>query len=362
MEGMRMRFAAAACGLALAAAACTTTARPLPTAPPPRAGATPQPSPPIPEGSAFDPQRVAEVLGPAVATVIVNRGNSTGEGSGFVIEHGPNLSYLVTNNHVVANAVRIQVLMPDGRHFRGDVQGTDPQGDIAVIKVPEANLPTAVFGDSTQLKVGQRVVAIGSPLGNEGSVTVGVISALHRTITAGGQRTGPSESLPDVLQTDAAINPGNSGGPLADGLGRVVGVNTAASSQGNNIGFAIPSNVVQRLAEALIAGRKPGHPYLGLRFATEQDALASGDSFNGFGVLVRDVLRGCPAERAGVRPRDVIQSVDGINLNNGQTLGGVIQLHNPGERVKISLVRGSSTLDVELTLTDRPSSSDGSCS
>ena len=363
------------CLLSLWLASCTTGLEPQRRSSPARSPAgsspapgeaitiSPQPKPPIPEGSAFDPQRVAEVLAPAVATIIVNRpGGGAGEGSGFVLAHGTNVSYLVTNNHVIANAARVQVLMPDGRHFAAAIHGADPQGDIAVLRVDDANLPVAGFADSTQLRVGQRVVAIGSPLGNEGTVTVGVISALHRSITASGRATGPTESLPDVLQTDAAINPGNSGGPLADAQGRVVGVNTATSSSATGIGFAIPSNVVKRIAEALIAGKKPGHPYLGLTYQNEQDALASGASFRGYGVLVRDVIRGCPADKAGLRGGDVIQRIDEVGLNNGQTLGGLIQVHNPGERVKLTIVRGDSTMDLEVTLVDRPASPETGCS
>jgi len=365
VERMRMRLTAAACALAMLVAACTVTrpqarSSPSPTLPGQRVTLSPGP-PPLLEASGFDPQRVAEVLAPAVATIIVNRGGGAAEGSGFVIRQDSTGSYLVTNSHVVSGASRVQVLMPDGRHFTAAIQGTDPQGDIAVLRVSETNLPVATFGDSTQLRVGQRVVAIGSPLGNEGSVTVGVISALHRSITAGGRVTGPSESLPDVLQTDAAINPGNSGGPLADSQGRVIGVNTAVSSNANNIGFAIPSNVVRRIAEALLAGRKPGHPYLGVSYSTEHDALAAGQNIPGFGVLVRQVLGGCPAERAGVRVGDVIQKVDGIDLNNGQTLGGVVQLHNPGERIRLTILRGDAPREIELTLTDRPSAPEGGC-
>ncbi len=356
---------AAVC-VALILSSCTATlrtpqARSSSSPSPSRAAASPQASPPIPEGVAFDPQRVAEVLGPAVATVIVNRGNGAAEGSGFVIRHDGNASYLLTNNHVVAGATKVLVLMPDGRHFTTAIQGTDPQGDIAVLKVSEANLPLATWGDSTQLRAGQRVVAIGSPLGNEGSVTSGIISALHRSISAGGRVTGPSESLPDVLQTDAAINPGNSGGPLADAQGRVVGVNTAVSSSANNIGFAIPSNVARRIAEALIAGRRPGHPYLGVSYQTEHDALASGLRINGYGVLVRQVLSGCPAEKAGLRQGDVIQKVDGVDLTNGQTLGGVVQLHNPGDRIRLTILRGDTPRDIELMLTDRPSAPESGC-
>lgn len=302
----------------------------------------------------FDPEHVADVLGPAVGMVIVRKGGATGEGSGFVISHSGSQSFMVTNNHVVESGTSIQVLMLDGRHFAASVKGTDPQGDIAVLSIPDASLPTASFADSTRLRVGQQVVAIGSPLGNQGSVTSGIISALHRSITAGGSVSGPSERLSDVLQTDAAINPGNSGGPLADADGHVVGVNTATQSNASNVGFAIPSAVAKRIAEALIAGHRPGHPFLGVSFAEEADAIAAGRDFHGYGVLVREVVPNSAADKAGVKADDVIEKLGGVELRNGQTLGGVLQQHEVGEHVKLTVLRGGNTLDLDCVLGDRP--------
>ena len=307
-------------------------------------------------GGNFDPGHVASVLGPAVGTVIVNTNTGTAEGSGFAVAHQGGATFMITNNHVVSNQRKVQVVMQDGRHFTTSVQGTDPLGDIAVLKINDSSLALATLADSTKLRVGQPVVAIGSPLQQQGTVTSGIISALHRSITAGGGSSEPSEQLPDVLQTDAAINPGNSGGSLADSEGRVIGVNTAASSGATNIGFAIPSLVAKRIAEALIAGTKPGHPYVGVSFLTEADALAEGKAFNGFGVYVNDVVQGCPAERAGIRGGDVIQRVDGVDLNNGQTLGGVLQLHQPGDKIQVTVRRGDSTKDLQVALSDRPAS------
>jgi S1-C subfamily serine protease len=160
-----------------------------------------------------------------------------------------------------------------------------------------------------------------------------------------------------VLQTDAPINPGNSGGPLADANGNVVGVNTAASNGANSIGFAIPSLVAKRIADALIAGRKPGHPYVGVCYSTVEDALAAGQDVKGYGVVVSRALPDTPADRAGIRSGDVIEKVDGVDLNNGQTLGGVLQLHNPGDRVRMTVVRGSGSTDLDVTLGDRPATS-----
>jgi S1-C subfamily serine protease len=354
--------------LTLSLAACTPPATGIPSASPSPAtastasgarGPIPINGSPAPAVTAttFDPSHVAEVLGPAVGVVIVNTRSGGQEGSGFVVLNQGSFSFMVTNNHVVEGATKVSVLMPDGRHFASSVQGTDPQGDLAVVKIPDGSLPKAEFGDSTKLVVGQRVVAIGSPLGNQGSVTQGVISALHRTITAGSGRT--SETLADVIQTDAAINPGNSGGPLADASGRVIGVNSAGATNASGIGFAIPSLVVKRIAEALIAGRPAGHPYLGVCFTNQAAALANGRDFQGYGAIVDKVLPNGPAERS-LKTGDVIEKVDGVALVNGQTLAGLLEVHNPGEKVTLTVLRGTSTTDVQITLGDKAQAS-GSC-
>jgi putative serine protease PepD len=354
--------AALALGL-LIAAACTTHPLGSRTSPTPSAAATPKALVPIPivspapiASGAFDPARVVRVLGPAVAELIVTQsGGGRGIGSGFAIAHESGATYLVTNNHVVANAGRVVVLMPDGKHFTATVKGTDPIQDLAVVRVSDGSLPLAQFGDSTMLVAGQQVVAIGSPLGNQGSVTSGIISALHRTITAGGGAGVPVESLPDVLQTDAAINPGNSGGPLADADGNVIGVNTAANSAGVGIGYAIPSLIAKRIAQDLIAGRKPGHPYMGVCYQTEDSFLAAGTNLPGYGVLVTATLPETPAAKAGLKAGDLIEKVDSVDLNNGQTLGGAIQTHGPGETVQLTVLRAGSTTTLPLTLADRSS-------
>ncbi|HEV1992315.1 MAG TPA: trypsin-like peptidase domain-containing protein [Candidatus Dormibacteraeota bacterium] len=353
----------------LVATACTTNPIWSRTSPTPSAAATPTAVVAIPVVSpapamsaAFDPARVVRVLGPAVAEILVTQSTGTrGIGTGFVIAHERAASYLVTNNHVVAGATRVVVLMPDGKHFVAKVQGTDPIQDIAVVKVDDGSLPLAQFGDSTKLVVGQQVVAIGSPHGNQGSVTSGIISALHRTLTAtSGPRT-PTEDLPDVLQTDAAINPGNSGGPLADGDGNVIGVNTAVDATGQGIGYAIPSLIAKRIAQDLIAGRTPGHPYMGVCYQSEDAFLASGKDIPGYGVLVTSTLPGSPAAKAGLKSGDLIEKVDAVELNNGQTLGGAIQPKGPGDTVRLTILRSGATTTVPLTLADRSSASKASC-
>jgi S1-C subfamily serine protease len=366
---MRLRpLAGIALGL-MVATACTT--HPIGSRNSPTPGASPSPtavvtlpvvSPAPVTSGGFNPAQVVQVLGPAVAELIVTQTGGGGDiGSGFVIAHDTGVSFLVTNNHVVANASKVIVLMPDGRHFTATVQGTDPIQDIAVVKVADDSLPLAQFGDSTRLVAGQQVVAIGSPLGNQSSVTAGIISALHRTISTSASGGLPAESLPDVMQTDAAINPGNSGGPLADAAGTVIGVNTATSSAGQGIGYAIPSLIAKRIAQDLIAGRKPGHPYIGVCYQPEDAFLVTGHDVAGYGVLVTAALPGTPAAKAGLKAGDLIEKVDAIELNNGQTLGGAIQTHAPGDTVQLTVLRGSSPITLPLTLADRSSASTATC-
>ena len=311
--------------------------------------------------STFDPTHVAAILLPAVGEVLVTTANGHAIGSGFVSAHQGGASYMVTNNHVVEGQVKVVVLMPDGRHFVATVQGTDPLQDIAVLSIDDGTLPVAQFGDSTKLVVGQPVVAIGSPFANQSTVTSGIISALHRTIQTTAGNGTPAESLPDVLQTDAAINPGNSGGPLADADGNVVGVNTAASSSATRIGFAIPSLIAKRIATDLIAGRKPGHPYMGVCYQSEADALAAGKTMDGYGVLVTKAVPGTPSSTAGLQANDVIEQVDRVDLNNGQTLGGVIQLHSPGDTVELTVLRSGTKKILKLKLGERPTGNTNSC-
>ena len=299
---------------------------------------------------------VAERLSPAVGT-IVNRANGHGAvGSGFVISHGGGLSYLITNNHVVASATSLTVVMPSGSTFTGTVVGTDAIDDLAVVSVPDPNasLTVAVFGKSSDLKVGQVVIAIGSPLAQQGAVTEGVISALHRQITAADVGGSNPETLLDVLQTDASINPGNSGGPLADTAGRVVGVNVANNQQGQGIGYSIPSDVAQRVANQLINHQQPKVPFIGVGTLDSVAAAENGQSFNGPGVLVTKVQAGSPAEQAQIHVNDIIVKLDGVTLDYGETIGGILQRHAAGDKVDAVLQRGSQTLTVTLTLAERP--------
>jgi putative serine protease PepD len=378
LETPRTRRALGCAALAVTLAACSAPAPSTSSSPPAtaapssstRQAATPYQTPgqavapgPTSQGT-FDSVRAAQVLSPSVALIIVNTSAGTSEGSGFVIQSQGGVSYLATNNHVVAGSSRVQVVMPDGRHYMANIQGNDPLEDVAVVKVAD-NLPVALFADSMRVQVGQPVVAIGSPLGSQGfgTVTVGVVSALHRELpqVSSGTSASRPEQLVDVMQSDAPINPGNSGGPLGDGNGHVIGMNTAGSSTAAGIGYAIPSRIVQRVAQNLIAGRSPGHPYLGVCFITIEDALAQDPSVKGYGVLVRGVAPDTPAQRAGLKNGDVIEKVDGVDLNNGQTLGGTLQLHNPGDTVRLTALRAGSKVDLNTTLGERPPNGGPTC-
>ncbi len=297
---------------------------------------------------------VSRQLAPAVGTIIATLQGSTGLGSGFVMAKDPAVSYLVTNNHVVSGATALHVVMPDGKEFTAKLVGTDALDDIAVVSVPSTSLPQATFGTSAKLSVGESVIAIGSPLGDQGSVTVGVISALHRTIQASGEIGSSSETLEDVLQTDASINPGNSGGPLADSSGDVVGVNVATAGNASNIGYSIPADLARYVAETLIAGQKVQHPFLGVGYHTSIEAIERGTPFSGPGVMVDTISAGTPAAHAGFQVGDILVAIDGVAIDNGQTLGGLIQVRHVGDAVACTVRRGSQTLTLHATLEERP--------
>ena len=361
----RLAWAAAGgLGATLALGACSlslTSAGPAVNAPAPAATAgnsIPIQAPPVSgSATALDAARVAAAILPTTAEIIVQTRGGTALGTGFVVAHGSGVSYLLTNNHVVEGARSVQVLMNDGRHWKADVKGTDPLEDLAVVSVPDATLALAPFGDSTRAQVGQPVVAIGNPEGNQGSVTMGVVSALHRTLTnVGGGAGSQGENLPDVIQTDAAINPGNSGGPLVDAAGLVIGVNTAGDTSATGIGFAIPSSIARRIADDLIAGRPAGHPYVGLCTLDLADALANPSSaaIEGYGAVVQGTVPGGPGATAGIRTGDMIETVGGTDLNNGNTLGGVLQLHEPGESLPVTVLRNGAKVGLSVKLGDFP--------
>ena len=300
-------------------------------------------------------EAVASHLGPAVATIIARQGTASASlGSGFVIARTGGSSFLLTNNHVVTGSNDLHVLLPDGRAFTATLVGTDTLDDLAVVSVPDTTLAMATFGDSSKLHVGQMVVAIGSPLGNQSSVTQGVISSLHRTINAGSGQGTTSETLEDVLQTDASINPGNSGGPLADIDARVVGVNVAIAGNATNIGYSIPANLAREVATALIQHKPVQHPFLGIGYLDAINAVEAGQGFSGPGVLVTTVSPGTPAATAGFQKGDILVAIDGVAIDNGQTLGGLIQNKQVGQSVAFTVRRGGQTMTLSGKLEERP--------
>ena len=290
----------------------------------------------------------ARVL-PSVVSIetISSDGGSTG--SGFVID--PN-GYLLTNNHVLAGALTIKVMLNDGREFAAKILGRDESYDLAVLKISATGLKALQFGDSDKVQVGDPVIAIGSPLGLSGTVTQGIISAKNRPVTAGDNNS--STSFISALQTDAAINPGNSGGPLVDATGAVIGVNSAIASLGNagssqagsiGLGFAIPINQARKTADQLIKNGKATYPVIG---------VAVDMNYNSGGALIAKkataILPGGPAAKAGLRPGDLITAIDGMKINTPEELIVEIRTHNVGDEVTITYLRGKTTGNVKLIL------------
>jgi S1-C subfamily serine protease len=244
--------------------------------------------------------RVAEQLRPAVVNLRSSRPRG-GSGSGVVFESG---GFLLTNHHVVGGAAEVRVRLQDGREMGGKVVGNDPWTDLAVVRADEPGLPFAPFGDSSKLRVGQLVVAIGSPLGFESTVTAGVVSATGRTL-----RSITGHLVDNVIQTDAALNPGNSGGPLVDSRGRVIGINTAVIQPAQGICFAIPINMAKHILPQLIQHGRVVRGYLGLHgrsVPVAPEMIAKHELMHKNGVEVLAVEPGAPADQAGLEIDDVI--------------------------------------------------------
>lgn len=265
-----------------------------------------------------------------------------GTGTGWMYD----ATHVVTNQHVVAGTNEVTVRFEDGREAQARVIGSDPSTDVAVLELNEgADAPAALERGSTEsLEVGDPVVAIGSPFGQEGSLTTGVVSGLGRTIQA-----PDGFPIDDVVQTDAALNPGNSGGPLLDSDGRVVGMNAQiASESGSNagIGYAIPIETVQSVVEQLLEDGEVRHAYLGVRLA---------DAENNGGARIVEVLQGGPAADAGVREGDVVVGVGGEEVQNGDDLRRAVTARQPGDELELELRRDGDTRNVTVELGTRPS-------
>ena len=276
------------------------------------------------------------------------RGEATG--TGFVIDRDGDI---LTNAHVVANATRVTVRFSDEKTVRADIRGRDVSSDLALLRVDadEVDLHPLALGTSREVRVGDPTVAIGNPFGLERTLTTGVVSALQRRIEAPNGFT-----IDDVIQTDAAINPGNSGGPLIDGTGRVIGVNSAIRSGGDTggnigIGFAIPIDTAKRILPKLREGKDVERAYLGVATTSVTPEM---NLRVDRGALVQDVTPGSPADRAGLRPGDVIVSIDGRAVRSSDDIGAVVDRKQPGDTVTVEVVRAGKREEVEAKLAKRP--------
>jgi S1-C subfamily serine protease len=285
------------------------------------------------------------------------------QGTGMIITPG---GQVVTNNHVISGASRITVTLNGSTKALGaTVVGTDPSDDVALLQIQGAsNLPTVSFGASGKVKVGDGVVAIGNALGLRGGVTVtaGIISAEDRGLTAQDPSTNQQITLTNMLQTDAAINPGNSGGPLVNSSGRVIGMNSdeatnAGDTTAQNIGFAIPSDKITSLLPLLRKGGtvSPARAYLGIEGGDVTPQLqAQYNLVPSQGAFIEQVLSGTPAQSAGVQAGDVVVSIDGSSITSWDDLTITLRAHNPGDKVKLGIYRGSSQLTLTATLGTAP--------
>ncbi|HEY3685413.1 MAG TPA: trypsin-like peptidase domain-containing protein, partial [Streptosporangiaceae bacterium] len=323
--------------------------------------------------------KVAKAVSPSVVAITVDVANGEVQGSGVIMKSD---GTILTNNHVVADAANggtITVQFSDGKKVSASILGRDPSTDLAVIKAKGASgLTPAAFADSGSVQVGDSVIAIGSPLGLNGSVTSGIVSALNRSITLSedeDQNQGQGQNSPfgqglqqqqqqqststvvSAIQTDAAINPGNSGGPLLNSAGQVIGINTAiagtsgqesSGSQSGNIGvgFAIPSSQAHDVAQQLISKGKATHAYLGI-------GVTDSASSSGSGAVVASVANGGPADHAGLKKGDVVTKLDGKSVSDSGSLVAYIRSKASGDKVTVTYTRGGTSHTVTVTLSEK---------
>jgi serine protease Do len=343
--------------------------QPSPTLLVPGASGAPATSAPLPAGATFSVTAAAARVSPSVVTITVQAGASTdpssqsetGIGSGIIYDSN---GFILTNRHVVVDATQVSVALEDGRTMPGTVYGIDTLTDLAIVKIDATDLPAAPIGDSSELQPGQTAIVIGSPLGTfTDSVTSGVISALGRTLEVTDPVTNEQRNLHNLVQTDAAINPGNSGGPLIDAAGTVVGVSTAYAQGAQGIFFAIPINIAKPIMSEAVAGQQLTRPWIGIiyvpldRSTADQNKLSvdygawlqpptgSGDS---------PIVAGGPAEKAGLQAGDIITSIDGKRIDAGAGLDDILSQYSPGDTLTLEVLRGGSTISVQLTLGTRP--------
>ena len=291
-----------------------------------------------------------KVLPTVVKIEVPFGGFGVGIGSGFIIRSD---GYIITNNHVVTDAAAIRVFLRDGSTYEAKIVGTDPDTDLAVIKIDASGLPTATLGTSSDLVVGELAVAVGSPEDFAGSVTSGIISALNRNLSIPGY-----PPLLDVIQTDAAINPGNSGGPLCNSAGDVIGINTAIYTQSggyDGLGFAIAIDNAKPVIDQLIAKGSATHPWLGFIGSTlDPETAKSYDLPVEKGAIVRRVVQGTPAEKAGLRAGDIIVALDGTPVDSMDQVMLEIRKREVGDAVTVDYYRGDERRQATAVLEEKP--------
>lgn len=279
-----------------------------------------------------------------------------GSGSGFIIgEDGK----ILTNAHVVAGADTVTVTLKDGRSFEGEVLGSDPTTDVAVVKIEARNLPAVTLGDSDRLQAGEWAIAIGNPLGLDNTVTTGIISATGRS----SNEIGVTNKRVNFIQTDAAINPGNSGGPLIDAEGKVIGMNTAIIRNAQGLGFAIPINRAKQIADRLIAKGSVAHPYLGIQMTplepevVRQFENSSGQKISADrGVLIVRVVPTSPADQGGLKAGDVIQKVGDRNITDAGQIQQIVADLSVGDELPLTVRRNNREIALNVRVGTLPAS------
>jgi putative serine protease PepD len=335
----------------------------------------------------------AVTASPSVVTIAVSGGSASGSGSGIILDTD---GHILTNTHVVTlggqvSEPTVEVKLNDGRVFAATVVGTDPLSDLAIIKIDAPDLTAATLGNSDELNVGDTAIAIGAPLGLSGTVTDGIVSTLNRTISVassavpeeqpdssgsddgegfnflppGGSSGQPSAAQGsiylNVIQTDAAINQGNSGGALVDTDGRIIGVNVAIASAGSGestgnigVGFSIPINYAERIAQEIIADGEATHGFLGVSVTSASSDGSRSESTFSSGALVQSVEPGSPAAEASLEEGDVITKVGTFSISDPQSLTAAVRMQTVGQQVPVEIIRGGDARTVEVTLSQAP--------
>lgn len=307
---------------------------------------------------------VVDKVSPSVVSILTNMqvnsifgtANEQAAGSGIIMSAD---GYIMTNKHVVADASSVSVALSDGTAYENvKVVGTDPMNDVAYLKIDGvSNLTPATLGDSSTVRVGQSVIAIGNSLGQyQNTVTTGIISGKGRPVEAGDSNGNATESLTDLLQTDAAINPGNSGGPLMNSAGQVIGMNTAVAANAQGIGFAIPIDATKGTLKSVLAGKGVQRAYLGLRYVPITADIAKRYNLNvkqGAYIVSNSgsaIMSGSPADKAGVKDKDIITKINGLEVGPQGGVSSLIGEYAPGETIELTIVRGGATRQVKVTL------------